>query len=135
MLQEAFELGERVRSWSVEVQPSGSSAWVPFAAGQVIGEAASRAGRGTYGRGVHERLRLWLTPVFFSLTLCKPRRLQDDQRQRDCDRGHRGAPEHQLVGGAAADPHLCRLQALPLVVEAKASVAFLFIRGSGSLEQ
>jgi hypothetical protein len=37
MLQEAFELGERVRAWSVEVQSAGSNDWSTFASGTVIG--------------------------------------------------------------------------------------------------
>jgi hypothetical protein len=37
MLQEGFELGERVRAWTVEVQAAGTSTWSPFASGTAIG--------------------------------------------------------------------------------------------------
>ena len=43
MLQEAFELGERVRQWSVEYTADGS-VWKPFLNGTVIGVLDLRLG-------------------------------------------------------------------------------------------
>lgn len=103
MLQEQFELGERVRQWSVAVTVDGST-WLPFLNGTVIGQSWRAAG-----------LSSWLT-YFSSLPPFLTCRLQANpaERHRAGDPGR--ATDNFLCRRPAADPHLCRLCALPLGV-------------------